>query len=83
MMPLLMWLHVMSNATPRLESSIVMENPTKLRSDEMLVKPKTNRGQDAQLFICSCVAEKPGGCLYKLAPDNAKFHLLFKSYLYL
>ena len=83
MMPLLMLLHVMSNATPRLESSIVMENPTKLRSDEMLVKPKTNRGQDVQLFICFCVAEKPGGCLYKPAPDNAKFHLLFKSYLYL
>ena len=33
--------------------------------------------------VCSYVAEKPGGCLYKITPDNAKFHSLFKSYLYL
>ena len=44
---------------------------------------KTYRGQDVRLFICSYVAEKPGGCLYKITPDNSKFHSLFKSYLYL
>ena len=41
-------------------------------------RPKTNRGQDVLLFICSsCVAEKPDGCLYKLTLDNAKFHSPF------
>ena len=39
--------------------------------------------KDVRLCICTYVAEKPGGCVYKLTPDDAKFHSLFKSYLYL
>ena len=44
---------------------------------------KMKRGQDIQLSICSYVAEKPCGCLYKLTCCNAKFHSLFKCKLYL
>ena len=44
---------------------------------------KMKRGQDIRLSICSYVAEKPCGCLYKLTCCNAKFHLLFKCKLYL
>ena len=47
------------------------------------VKSKMKRGQDIQLSICSYVAEKPCGCLYKLTCCNAKFHSLFKYKLYL
>ena len=43
---------------------------------------KMKRGQDKQLPICSYVAEKPCGCLYKLTCCNAKFHSLFKPKLY-
>ena len=46
---------------------------------------KMKRGQDIRLSIdlCSYVAEKPCGCLYKLTCYNAKFHSLFKCKLYL
>ena len=44
---------------------------------------KMKRGQHIQLSICSYVAEKPCGCLYKLTCCNAKFHSLFKCKLYL
>ena len=44
---------------------------------------KMKRGQDIRLPICSYVAEKPCGCLYKLTCCNAKFHSLFKCKLYL
>ena len=44
---------------------------------------KMKRGQDIRLSICSYVAEKPCGCLYKLTCCNAKFHSLFKCKLYL
>ena len=47
------------------------------------VGSKMKRGQDIQLSICSYVAEKPCGCLYKLTCSNAKFHSLFKCKLYL
>ena len=47
------------------------------------VTSKMKRGQDIQLSICSYVAEKPCGCLYKLTCCNAKFHSLFKCKLYL
>ena len=41
------------------------------------VQVKTNRGQDVQLFVCSFVVEKPGGCWYKLIPGNAKIPFTF------
>ena len=47
------------------------------------ILPKMKRGQDIQLSICSYVAEKPCGCLYKLTCCNTKFHSLFKCKLYL
>ena len=49
----------------------------------LVVIAKMKRGQDIQLSICSYVAEKPCGCLYKLTCCNAKFHSLFKCKLYL
>ena len=48
-----------------------------------LVHTKTKRGQDVWLFICSYVAEKSGGCLYKLTSCNVKFHSLLKCKVYL
>ena len=48
----------------------------------MLILPLGQRGQDIWLFTCSYVADKPGDCIDK-PTCNVKFHLLFKSYLYL
>ena len=42
---------------------------------------KTKKGEDRLLFICSYVAEKPGGCWEELTCGNVKFHSLFNSYL--
>ena len=50
---------------------------------DVLLLSKMKRGQDSQLSICSYVAEKPCGCLYKLTCCNAKFQSLFKCKLYL
>ena len=54
-----------------------------LTFEPSVVRPKMKRGQDKQLSICSYVAEKPCGCLYKLTCCNTKFHSLFKCKLYL
>ena len=45
------------------------------------VVPKTKKGEDKLLLICSYVAEKTGGCWEELTCGNVKFHSLFNSYL--
>ena len=45
------------------------------------VRPKTKKGEDELLFICSYVAEKPGGCWEELTCGNVKSHSLFNSCL--
>ena len=56
---------------------------TTMGNKQNVTNSKMERGQDKQLSICSYVAEKPCGCLYKLTYCNAKFHSLFKCKLYL
>ena len=46
-----------------------------------VVHPKTKKGEDKLLFICSYVAYNPVGCWEELTCGNVKLHSLFNSYL--
>ena len=63
--------------------TILLCKCTRNKNIILLTLPKMKRGQDIRLPICSYVAEKPCGCLYKLTCCNAKFHSPFKCKLYL